>query len=84
MFWVKSPLALRSAILEGIINTPSGHRVRHASNVEYLDANYGGVLVIFDLMFGTYIPERSDITPSYGWVRPITSNSPLRIAFVAA
>ena len=69
------------AFSEGIINTPSAHRVHHASNLEYLDANYGGVLVIFDRLFGTYVPERDDLKPRYGWVKPLTSNNPLRIVF---
>ena len=47
--------------LEGIFNTPSNHRVHHARNPEYLDANFGGVLVVFDRLFGTYIPERDDV-----------------------
>ena len=55
--------------------------MHHASNVEYLDANYGGVLVIFDRMFGTYIPERDELKPVYGWVQPITSHNPLRVIF---
>ncbi|MCR9144972.1 MAG: sterol desaturase family protein [bacterium] len=43
--------------LEGMINTPSAHRVHHASNPEYLDRNYGGVLMIWDRIFGTYAAE---------------------------
>ncbi len=37
--------------------TPSAHRVHHTANLDYLDANYGGVLMLFDRLFGTYIPE---------------------------
>lgn len=43
--------------LEGIINTPSAHRVHHGSNPQYIDRNYGGSLMIFDRLFGTYEPE---------------------------
>jgi len=80
-FWIHAEWIPPLGFLEGIINTPSAHRVHHASNVEYLDANYGGVLLIFDRMFGTYIPEKRDLPIRYGWVQPITSNNPLRIAF---
>lgn len=52
--------------IDRIFNTPSNHRVHHASNKEYLDCNYGGVFMIFDHLFGTYRPERSDILIKYG------------------
>lgn len=45
------------SFLEGIINTPSAHRVHHGSNLEYLDKNYGGVLMIWDRLFRSYTPE---------------------------
>ena len=80
-FWIHAEWIPPLGFLEGIINTPSAHRVHHASNVEYLDANYGGVLLIFDRMFGTYTPEKRDVPIRYGWVQPITSNNPLRVAF---
>lgn len=80
-FWIHAEWIPKLGSLEGIINTPSAHRVHHGANVEYLDANYGGVLLIFDRLFGTYIAERDDIKPRYGWVQPIVSNNPLRIAF---
>ena len=47
--------------LEWLINTPSAHRVHHASNPEYIDKNYGGVLLIWDHLFGSYQAERPDI-----------------------
>jgi sterol desaturase/sphingolipid hydroxylase (fatty acid hydroxylase superfamily) len=82
-FWIHTDWIPKLGFLEGIINTPSAHRVHHAADLDYLDANYGGVLVIFDRLFGTYIPERADLKPRYGWVEPITSNNPLRILFTA-
>jgi hypothetical protein len=53
------------------------HGVHHAKNAEYIDANYGGVFIIWDRMFGTYIPERSDIKPVYGTVKPLNSWNPI-------
>lgn len=62
-------------------NTPSNHRVHHGSNPEYLDRNYGGVLMVFDHLFGTYVEERADLPPRYGLTTPLLTHNPLRIAF---
>ena len=67
--------------LEWILNTPSHHRVHHASNADYLDRNYGGVLIIFDRLFGTFAHERNDEPIRYGLVHPFGSNNPIKIAF---
>ncbi len=80
-FWIHAEWIPKLGPLEGILNTPSAHRVHHASNVEYLDSNFGGVLVIFDRLFGTYRPERSDVSIRYGLVEPLFSYNPLKIAF---
>jgi sterol desaturase/sphingolipid hydroxylase (fatty acid hydroxylase superfamily) len=61
-------------------NTPSHHRVHHASNPEYLDCNYGGVLIVFDRLFGSFAEERHDLPPRYGLTTPLTTYNPLRIA----
>ena len=47
-FFVHTELVRRIGWLEWLINTPSAHRVHHASNAEYIDKNYGGVLLIWD------------------------------------
>jgi hypothetical protein len=65
--------------IEWLLNTPSHHRVHHASNAEYLDCNYGGVLIVFDRVFGTCVEERADIAPRYGLTTPLLSYNPLRI-----
>ena len=44
-------------VIEYVFNTPSAHRVHHGRNEQYIDKNYGGVLIIFDRLFGTYEPE---------------------------
>jgi sterol desaturase/sphingolipid hydroxylase (fatty acid hydroxylase superfamily) len=66
---------------ELVFNTPSHHRVHHASNEAYLDANYGGVLIVFDRLFGTFVEERADLPCRYGLTKPIHSYNPLYIAF---
>jgi sterol desaturase/sphingolipid hydroxylase (fatty acid hydroxylase superfamily) len=80
-FWLHATWIPKLGWLEGILNTPSAHRVHHAANLEYLDANYGGVLMIFDRLFGTYIAERDDVPCRYGWVHPIASANPLKVEF---
>jgi sterol desaturase/sphingolipid hydroxylase (fatty acid hydroxylase superfamily) len=67
--------------LEWIINTPSAHRVHHASNAEYLDRNFGNVLLIWDRLFGTYQSERSDVRIAYGLTHPRKNNNPFVIAY---
>ena len=62
-----------SVFLEGILNTPSAHRVHHATNAEYLDANYGGVLIIFDVYLAPRYAEREDVPCRYGLVHPLES-----------
>jgi sterol desaturase/sphingolipid hydroxylase (fatty acid hydroxylase superfamily) len=79
--WIHVTWIPKLGPLEWIFNTPSAHRVHHAVNVEYLDANYGGVLTIFDRLFGTYIEEREDLPCRYGLVHPQTSRNPLRVEF---
>ncbi len=61
-----------------IFNTPSHHRVHHGTNPEYLDRNYGGVLIVWDRLFGTFAPERA--RPIYGALRPVDSANPFVVA----
>ncbi len=76
-FWLHTTWIPKLGWLEYVFNTPSAHRVHHASNVDYLDANYGGVLIIFDRLFGTYVEERADEPCRFGLVHPTTTHNPL-------
>jgi sterol desaturase/sphingolipid hydroxylase (fatty acid hydroxylase superfamily) len=81
-FFVHTELVPRIGWLEWIINTPSAHRVHHASNAEYIDKNYGGVLLIWDHLFGSYQAERPDIEIRYGLAHPRSApNNPFVIAY---
>ena len=80
-FWIHAEWIPKLGWLEYVLNTPSSHRVHHAANLQYLDGNYGGVLIVFDRLFGTYIAERADIPCRYGLVKPQTSYNPLRVEF---
>jgi hypothetical protein len=66
---------------EAIMNTPSHHRVHHATNPRYLDANFAGVFIIWDRMFGSFVPELDADRPVYGIVHPLGSFNPLMVAF---
>jgi sterol desaturase/sphingolipid hydroxylase (fatty acid hydroxylase superfamily) len=78
-FWLHATWFPRLGPLEWVLNTPSHHRIHHASNPEYLDRNFGGVLILFDRLFGTFIAERPDVILRYGLVAPLRSNNPLVI-----
>lgn len=75
-FWLHNTWMPKLGWLEAVFNTPSAHRVHHASNLDYLDANYGGVLIVFDRLFGTYVAERADEPCRYGLVTPTRSRNP--------
>ncbi len=70
-FWIHTELVGRLGPLEAVLNTPSHHRVHHARNPAYIDRNYGAVLIVWDRLFGTYVPERE--APIYGITRPLRS-----------
>lgn len=80
-FWIHATWIPKLGWLEYVFNTPSAHRVHHAANLDYLDANYGGVLIVFDRLFGTYRAEREDLPCRYGLVTPVASYNPLVIEF---
>lgn len=79
-FWLHTEAVGRLGWLEWIFNTPSHHRVHHAVEPEYLDRNYGGVLIVWDRLFGTFAEER-DGPRTYGLVRQIDTLNPVKIAF---
>jgi sterol desaturase/sphingolipid hydroxylase (fatty acid hydroxylase superfamily) len=78
-FWLHAPWLPRLGPLEWILNTPAHHRIHHASNPEYLDANLGGVLIVFDRLFGTFAAEQPGIVIRYGLTQPMLSNNPVVI-----
>jgi sterol desaturase/sphingolipid hydroxylase (fatty acid hydroxylase superfamily) len=80
-FWLHTDLVGRLGPLEWVFNTPSHHRVHHASNSEYLDRNYGGILIVWDRLFGTYAEEHPQTRIVYGLVHPVGSMNPFKILF---
>jgi len=80
-FWLPTEMIGKLGVLEWVLNTPSHHRVHHAVNPGYLDRNYGGVVIVFDRLFGTFAAERAAEPCRYGLVKPNESRNPLRIVF---
>lgn len=74
-FWIHTRTIGRLGFLEGLLNTPSNHRVHHGSNAKYIDRNHGGVLIVWDRLFGTY--QREEEEPAYGVTRPLANWNPL-------
>ncbi len=76
--WIHTEKIGRLGWLDGLFNTPSVHRVHHGCNRRYLDRNYGGILIVWDRLFGTYQREEEPviygIKPTVGSVNPITIN----------
>jgi len=76
-FWIHTQSIDRlPKFIEAVFNTPSHHRVHHASNLRYLDRNHGGVLIIWDRLFGTFAPELASDPPVYGLTHNLGSHNP--------
>ena len=79
-FWIHTETIGRlPRPIEWIFNTPSHHRVHHGSNPQYLDRNYGGILIIWDRLFGSFTPESEPVR--FGLTKPLNSYNPVWIAF---
>lgn len=80
-YWIHTELITKlPKWFEAVFNTPSHHRVHHATNPQYLDRNHAGIFIIWDKIFGTFEPE--DEKPVYGLVKNIETYNPLKVAFV--
>ncbi|WP_152287031.1 sterol desaturase family protein [Flavicella marina] len=78
-FLLHTTLIPKLGIIEYFFVTPSHHRVHHGSNEEYLDKNYGGVLIIWDRIFGTFAEEKAEVV--YGITKDINSRDFLTSVF---
>ena len=77
--WIHTEAIGKLGPLEWILNTPSHHRVHHGSDRKYLDKNYGGILIIWDRLFGTFQVEEE--RPTYGLTTQINTQNPLKVWF---
>ena len=79
-FFVHTELVKKlPAAIEYVFVTPSHHRVHHGSNAKYIDKNYGSTFIIWDRMFGTFVPEEEK--PVYGLTKPVKSYNPVYLVF---
>jgi hypothetical protein len=81
-FWYHTELIGKMGFLEYFLVTPSHHRIHHAINPIYIDKNYGGILIIWDKLFGTFQEELPNVKPVYGITRPVRSWNPIKINFI--
>ena len=77
-YWVHTEAVESIGIGEEFLSTPSAHRVHHGSNRKYLDLNHGGILIIWDRIFGTF--QREEERPTYGLTKNINTFSPWKVA----
>ncbi|MGI9373063.1 MAG: sterol desaturase family protein [Hyphomicrobiales bacterium] len=77
--WIHTEAIGKLGPLELVLNTPSHHRVHHGADKKYLDKNYGGALIIWDRLFGTFQVEEE--TPRYGLARDFDSRNPIHVWF---
>jgi sterol desaturase/sphingolipid hydroxylase (fatty acid hydroxylase superfamily) len=79
-YWIHTEAVGRlHPAFEKVFNTPSHHRVHHGANQQYLDKNYGGILIVWDKLFGSFEPELRRI--KYGLTKNITTYNPLRVGY---
>lgn len=76
-FWVHTRYFGKLGIVETIMVTPSSHRVHHGTQIKYLDKNHGGIFIIWDKMFGTFVEETDE--PIYGLTKPVRSFNPITV-----
>ncbi|XP_037296643.1 alkylglycerol monooxygenase-like [Manduca sexta] len=79
MFWIHTESIKTLGPLEYILNTPSHHRIHHGSNPYCIDVNYGGVLIIWDKLFGTFRGEKEGDRIVYGLIFQQPSFNPLHL-----
>ncbi len=81
-FWIHTELVDKlPKPIEFIFNTPSHHRVHHASNIRYLDCNHAGIFIIWDRLFGTFSQEVKQLDhPVYGLTTNIETHHPVKVA----
>ena len=80
-FCYHTQLIGKMGIFEYFLVTPSHHRVHHAINPEYIDRNYGQILIIWDKIFGTFQAEIDNVKPVYGTLKPVHTWNPVIINF---
>lgn len=76
-YWVHTELVRKLGWMDRVFVTPSNHRVHHGQNDYCIDRNYGGILILWDRMFGTFAEERDEEPVVYGLRKPLASYNPV-------
>jgi len=76
-YWIHTELVPKLGWFDRVFASPSNHRVHHAVNDRYLDKNYGGILILWDRLFGSFAEEDDGTPPIYGTRAPLRSWNPL-------
>lgn len=76
-YWIHTELVGKLGWFDRVFASPSNHRAHHGVNDRYLDKNYGGILIIWDRLFGTFEEERDDDPVVYGTRKPLRSHDPI-------
>ena len=76
-YWVHTQQIGRLGWFDRWFCSPSNHRVHHAVNDDYVDKNYGGILILWDRLFGSFEDERAAEPCVYGTRSPLRSWNPL-------
>lgn len=77
-FFLHTEAVGRLGAVEWVMNTPSHHRAHHGRNPQYIDINYAGIFIIWDRMFGTFVPENEKV--QFGLTKDMPDHNPFRIA----
>ncbi|MEM9519197.1 MAG: sterol desaturase family protein [Actinomycetota bacterium] len=79
-YWIHTELIDKlPAPVEAVFNTPSHHRVHHGANPQYIDKNYGGILILWDKLFGTFEPEVRRV--KYGLTKNVNTFNPIKVGY---
>ena len=78
-YWIHTEYIENMGPFETVFNTPSHHRVHHGTNAQYLDRNHGGILIIWDRIFGTF--QQEEKRPTYGLTQDIETYNLFKVAF---
>jgi sterol desaturase/sphingolipid hydroxylase (fatty acid hydroxylase superfamily) len=76
-YWIHTEQIGKLGWFDRVFASPSNHRVHHGVNQRYLDKNYGGILILWDRLFGTFEEERDDDPVVYGTRKPLQSHDPI-------
>jgi sterol desaturase/sphingolipid hydroxylase (fatty acid hydroxylase superfamily) len=77
--WLHTETIGRLPWLDGWLNTPSNHRAHHGVQARYQDVNFGAILIVWDRLFGTWVPECDEEPVRYGITHPIESPNPIEV-----